>query len=256
MELKQVIESAAKPKISIIMQSYLGNYPGSRKDSQSKFLRAVKSFQNQLYKNCELIIVADDCMETKALYDVHFKHEDSIRLILVSRQAKEMSTYMKNEEGHKYYRGFPRRVGVGAATGDLITYMDSDDMLLEEHTLHLMIEYNKNPQANWWINRAWYDHEVMKFKDDNTFEDSQEYGEELPDLEERWNVSRIKEGLVVMSPWLFMHLPSPSIHWRDTWGNVSEDSDFNVRFRKQHKGGAIMNRPTYVRCHFTDKWDV
>ena len=56
MELKEIIEAAAKPKISIIMQSYLGNYPGSRKDSHSKFLRAVQSFQNQLYKNCELII--------------------------------------------------------------------------------------------------------------------------------------------------------------------------------------------------------
>ena len=172
MELKEVIEAAAKPKISIIMQSYLGNYPGSRKDSHSKFLRAVQSFQNQLYKNCELIIVADNCLETKSLYDAHFQTEDSIRLIYVSRNSKEMSTYMQNEEGSKYYRGFPRRVGVGAATGSLITYMDSDDMLLEEHTLHLMIEFNKNPDANWWINRSWYDNEVMKFKDDKTFEDS------------------------------------------------------------------------------------
>lgn len=255
MELKQVIEAAAKPRISIIMQSYLGNYPGSRKDSHSKFLRAVRSFQNQLYKNCELIIVADNCAETKALYDNHFQTEDNIRLIYVSRNSKEMSTYMKNEEGNKYYRGFPRRVGVGAATGNLITYMDSDDMLLEEHTLHLMIEFNKNPGANWWINRSWYDNEVMKFKDDKTFEDSTEYGEELPDIEGRWNITRIKEGLVVMSPWLFMHKPSASVLWRDTWGNISEDSDFNVRFRENHKGGAVMNRPTYVRCHFTDKWD-
>ena len=162
---------------------------------------------------------------------------------------------MQNEEGNKYYRGFPRRVGVGAATGNLITYMDSDDMLLEEHTLHLMIEFNKNPDANWWINRSWYDNEVMKFKDDKTFEDSTEYGEELPDVEGKWNITRIKEGLVVMSPWLFMHKPSASVLWRDTWGNVSEDSDFNVRFRENHKGGAVMNRPTYVRCHFTDKWD-
>ena len=255
MELKEVIEAAAKPKISIIMQSYLGNYPGSRKDSHSKFLRAVQSFQKQLYKNCELIIVADNCMETKSLYDAHFQTEDSIRLIYVSRNSKEMSTYMQNEEGSKYYRGFPRRVGVGAATGSLITYMDSDDMLLEEHTLHLMIEFNKNTDANWWINRSWYDNEVMKFKDDKTFEDSTEYGEELPDVEGKWNITRIKEGLVVMSPWLFMHKPSASVLWRDTWGNVSEDSDFNARFRENHKGGAVMNRPTYVRCHFTDKWD-
>lgn len=255
--LKQILESAAKPKISIVMQSYLGYYPGSRKDAARKFMRAVDSFKNQLYKNCELIIVSDDCMETKGLYDVHYKREDNIRHVLVSRQGKEMSTYQKTEDGHKYFRGYPRRIGVGAITGDLITYMDSDDVLLPEFTLSLMIEYNKNPNADWWVNRSWYDHSSLVFDGDKTFEDTNlSEKTELTDLPEKWNVTRVREGLVVMSPWLFMHKPVSDVVWRDTWGGVSEDVDFNSRLRKAHPKGAVMDRPTYVRCHFSDKWDV
>lgn len=255
--LKEILAAAAKPKISIIMQSYLGNYPGSRKDPAHKFMRAVKSFQEQLYKNCELIIVADDCMQTKGLYDSQYKNEDNIRLVYVSRQPKEKSTYMKNENGDKYFRGFPRRIGVGAATGDLITYMDSDDMLLSEHTLNLMIEYNKSPESTWWVNRSWYDHSSMVFKDDETFVDTEVKERiQIGDLPDRWNRTMVKQGLVVMSPWLLMHKPISDVKWRDTWGGISEDVDFNSRLRKEYKNGSVMNRPTYVRCHFTDKWDV
>lgn len=255
--LRQILESAAKPRISIVMQSFLGNYPGSRKDPVVKFMRAVDSFKQQLYTNCELVIVADDCMQTKNLYDIHYKNEKNIRLVLVSRQAKEMSTYAKNEEGQKYFRGFPRQVGVGASTGDLITYMDSDDYLLPDFTLSLMVEFNKNPEAMWWINRSWFDHSTMIFKDDKTFEDTDtSQKREITPLKDKWNVTRIREGLVVMSPWLLMHRPVSDVSWRDTWGGISEDVDFNSRLRQKYKNGAVMDRPSYVRCHFTDKWDV
>lgn len=255
--LKEILKAAAKPKISIIMQSFLGNYPGSRKDPDFKFMRAVKSFQTQLYKNCELIIVSDDCMQTKGLYENHYKNDDNIRFVYVSRQPKEKSTYQKNEEGHKYFRGFPRRVGVGAATGDLITYMDSDDFLLPEFTLNLMIEYNKAPDVTWWVNRSWYDHSNMVFKEDQTFIDTNsDEKREITDLPDKWNVTRVREGLVVMSPWLLMHKPVETVKWRDTWGGISEDVDFNSRLRKEYKNGAVMDRPTYARCHFSEKWDV
>ena len=67
-QLTELMENIDKPKISIIMQVYLGEYPGARTDSISKFKRAVKSFQNQIYKNCELIIVADGCTKTHQTY--------------------------------------------------------------------------------------------------------------------------------------------------------------------------------------------
>lgn len=256
MELKEVMAEIDKPKISIVMQSYLGSYPGSRQDSQSKFKRAVDSFKNQLYKNCELIIVADDCTITKAIYDREYTHDANIRLVYVSRLPNERSTYTKNDEGHKYFRGYPRRLGVAAATGSLITYMDSDDLLLEEFTLHLLLEYNRKPEATWFINRSWYDNSVMIFKDSENMNDTTAEPIELPDVPEKWNVSTVRDGKVVMSPWLLMHKPVCDILWRDTWGSISEDADFNSRLRQQYKAGHVMNRPTYVRCHFTNKWDV
>ena len=46
------IKEILKPKISIIMQSYLGEYNGSRTNAIDKFIRAVDSFNNQIY-NCK-----------------------------------------------------------------------------------------------------------------------------------------------------------------------------------------------------------
>jgi len=259
LKLKEVLENVAKPKISIIMQSYLGNYPGSRKDPAVKFMRAVKSFQEQLYKNCELIIVADNCEQTKQIYQIHYQHESNIRLVYVSRQPNERNTYVKDREGMKYFRGYPRKVGVGAATGDIITYMDSDDYLMPEFTISIMLEYNIAPDAMWWINQAWYDHSSMEFKNDETFEDTLVSEKKvIPEIneKERWNASRVKPGLVVMSPWLLVHRPTDKVQWRDTWGSTSEDADFNSRLRKEYKAGSVFSRPIYVRCHFTDKWDI
>ena len=54
------------------MQSYLGDYPGSRTEPERKFVRAVNSFLNQTNKNSELIIVSDNCKITEKLYKENF----------------------------------------------------------------------------------------------------------------------------------------------------------------------------------------
>ena len=46
-------------KISVIMQSYLGEYPGARSNPKYKFVRAVNSFLLQKHPDKELIIVSD-----------------------------------------------------------------------------------------------------------------------------------------------------------------------------------------------------
>jgi glycosyltransferase involved in cell wall biosynthesis len=254
-DLNEIMESIEKPKISIIMQSYLGDYPGSRTDAVAKFRRAVKSFQNQLYKNCELIIVSDGCAKTHQIYAREFKMDPSIKFILVDKKDTP-NMYETNDEGHKYYRGYPRRVGVGAATGELITYMDSDDFLLPEFTFTLLLTYNINTEMKWWINTKWYDNEVANWEDSpQLFSTDHSEDKPLEGLNGKWTVTRVKPGMAVMSPWLLMHKSDCTTKWRDTIGN-SEDSDFNRRLRSDHKEGMVFDRPIYVRCHYRDQWDL
>ena len=52
-------------KLSLVMQSYLGEYPGSRQNAVDKFHRAVKSVLNQNNPNWELVVIADGCKITK-----------------------------------------------------------------------------------------------------------------------------------------------------------------------------------------------
>jgi glycosyltransferase involved in cell wall biosynthesis len=254
-EIQQIMESIEKPKISIIMQSYLGDYPGSRIDSINKFRRAVKSFQNQLYKNCELIIVSDGCSKTHQIYTREFKNDPSIKFILVDKKDTP-NMYEANDEGKKYYRGFPRRVGVGAATGDLITYMDSDDFLLPEFTFTLVLMYNINTDMKWWINTKWYDNEVANWEDSpQLFSSDHVDDREIEGLSGKWTETRVKPGMAVMSPWLLMHRADCTTKWRDTI-ETSEDVDFNRRLRDTYKEGMAFDRPIYVRCHYQGLWDL
>lgn len=253
-ELSNIMESIDKPKISIIMQTYLGDYPGSRTDSINKFRRAVKSFQNQIYKNCELIIVADSCTKTQQIYSREFKGDPTIKFIFVDKDTPNM--YEENQDGHKYYRGFPRRVGVGAATGSLITYMDSDDFLLPEFTLTLVLMYNINTEMKWWINTKWYDSAVADWKDgQELFGTDHTTDREIEGLSGKWTVTQVKPGMAVMAPWLLMHKVDCTTKWRDSIG-VSEDVDFNKRIREEYKEGMVFDRPIYARCHYSNLWDI
>jgi len=62
--------------------------------------------------------------------------------------------------------------------------------------------------------------------------------------------------MFVMSPWLLMHKPSINTQWRDVYGNMSEDADFNKRMREETMNGTLFSKPIYARCHYANKWDV
>jgi glycosyltransferase involved in cell wall biosynthesis len=105
--------------ISIIMLSNLMSYEGSRKDPEAKFIRAVDSYLNQTttYPN-ELIIVSDGCEITNQLYKEHFSEIERVRLIKMP----------KSEEC--VFPGTYRQVGIDRAQYEIISYLDSDDILL------------------------------------------------------------------------------------------------------------------------------
>lgn len=253
MNIEELLSQVEKVKISIIMQVSLANYPGSRTDAVNKYRRAIKSFQAQMYENTELIIVSDGCARAHQIYAREFKQDPSIKFMLLDKNgAKDM--YEDTENG-KYYRGFPRRAGVGIATGSLITYMDSDDYLMPEFAMTLMLMYNAAPDKDWYINTSWYDNDIHSWDDNETMENTDHSAAiEIDGLASRWTPTQVKEGYAVLSPWLFMHKATCTTKWRDTIGS-SEDSDFNRRLRESYPNGYSYAKPIYVRCHYRDIWD-
>jgi len=111
--------------ISVIMPSYLGEYPGSRKNPESKFIRAVESFILSELQNKELIIVSDGCGTTNKIYNERFKDYDFITLIQVEKRSET-------------WPGELRECGRSLAKYDWITYLDTDDIYLNNHLTLVM----------------------------------------------------------------------------------------------------------------------
>lgn len=113
------------PKVSVIMASYLLSYPGSRSEPDRKFIRAVNSFKKQTYQNKELIIVSDGCPLTIQLYNRFFSNDINIKLLQIPKQ--------------QLYSGEMRNVALEESDGDIISYLDTDDVLGPNH-LEIIVE--------------------------------------------------------------------------------------------------------------------
>jgi len=104
-------------KISVIMASWCNV---QRPNMEKKVIRAIKSFVNQSWKGeKELIIISDGCVKTQEIYEANFK--DNKEIIHFSSQKQPM------------YSGGIRTIGLKIATGDIICYLDNDDVLGKEH---------------------------------------------------------------------------------------------------------------------------
>ena len=247
------------PKISVVMQAYLGDYPGSRADSVLKFHRAVKSFLNQSYKNSELIIASDGCKITMQHYEEYYKDNNLVKFVYVDKHGLP-NMYEEKIKGYKYYRGIPRQAGSSLATGELITYIDSDDYLHPKFLYEIAYMFNKAPkEAVWYLNNAWYDHVNILTHDVSDI--IEPYTKEslinIPFLNAKFIKTQVKQGLIVNTPWLLTHRADIKTRWKDTVGTTSEDVDFGRRLREDYKGlGFLFSAPTYIRCHYTGLWDV
>lgn len=102
--------------ISVVMVSYLGDYPGARKNPIQKFIRAVNSFLEQTLKESELIILSDGCEVTRDVIQEHFSGEDRIKLVMCEKRQG--------------WPGALRQKGIEMAKYDYITYLDTDDFIM------------------------------------------------------------------------------------------------------------------------------
>lgn len=242
-------------RISYIMQSYLGQYPGSRSDSSTKFIRAVQSFLDQTHKDSELIIVSDGCEKTHQLYYELFKAEPRIKYIYVDKDTPNMY------EGEvKYYRGLPRQVARSIATGEITTYMDSDDFLLPHAASTLNEIWSRAELTKGWalIDR-WYDNEAMlrHKKIDSIILEPELH--EFNSLDGKWIMSRMSHpSYVLQATWAISHRSHAITKWKDVVGETySEDTAFSRSLIKEFgvQNGFLIQSAYYVRCHYTGLWD-
>lgn len=109
------------PKISVIIPTY---------NSENTILRCIKSIQSQTYNNLEIIIVNDGSKDNTERIVNELKRIDSrIKLISISNGGVSHA----------------RNTGIENATGEYITFVDSDDTIkrdMYEHLIWLMDEYN------------------------------------------------------------------------------------------------------------------
>ncbi len=105
--------------ISVVMASYLTPYKGSSKNRVHSFQRAVDSFLKNNYPNKELLICSDGCELTNSIYYEKYKNNSEIKLITLPKQPM--------------FSGNVREAGLIAASGDVITYLDSDDIIGVNH---------------------------------------------------------------------------------------------------------------------------
>jgi glycosyltransferase involved in cell wall biosynthesis len=137
-------------KISVVMPVYLGEYQfGVHKNAshpEDKFMRSVSSFLDQIHEDKELIIVSDGCDKAENIYYNEFSKEQQIVFIKIPKQS--------------LYGGRTRQTGVEMATGDVICYLDHDDMIGQKH---LLIINDNFDTANYdWV---YYNDHLVKSSD-------------------------------------------------------------------------------------------
>ena len=166
---------------------------------------------------------------------------------------------------NKYYRGLPREVGRTIATGDIISYIDTDDYLLENAVLILKKAWETtlkhNPNTTFITNTEWYDN-ILALEYPLLYN---QVTKTLPDIKIKglpssWYNVVLKEGHLVVGPPFQSHKAEMPVKWKDTGGDTgipySEDKLF-IDSAMQNPLVIIeaTRSPVYVRCHLANKWD-
>jgi len=133
-------------KISIIIPSYLGDYPTASTDRENKLIRAVSSALNQTYKDIEIIVIADKCNKTMEIMALNFT------------PSKKLGVYHINYEvlskKHILFTGMPRNTGLKKATGNYVMYLDIDDMYEPDHVENVVSQLNGEDWV-WFDDQRW-----------------------------------------------------------------------------------------------------
>lgn len=248
-------------KISVVMQAYLGDYPGSRIFAREKFVRAVNSFLSQTHPEKELIIVADGCVFTKHIFELVYSSNPLIRLLCIDPKDIPRRPKTLTPDGKRYYRGAARALGVRHATGEIVTYLDSDDLILPHYLAQMHTIWKQYPERYVWANNATriiHASMVKDFKDNvakrvlhQKMVDLAAYG-----IHDDFFINlSVPHATVNCASYMLSHRRDMKVQWKDSV-EVSEDVDLMQRIQETYPAGYFrIEIPGYVVCH-THTWDV
>lgn len=267
-------------KISVVMQSYLGHYPGARSRPKEKFVRAINCFLSQTYKDKELIIVSDGCKETKKIYDLIYKDNPLIKFRFLSRQKNEKLMYVGEKNSQQivtYRRGKPRRIGNEMASGDLVCYYDTDDIMLPNRLSDIYRDWKDKPKEIKWSSNPIRIMHLEKWKMPKDEEQKQIEIEKRKKLQyslERYGIYEpfyvevsVPRNYIAAASAALVHRRKIKTKWEDSElittaegkviSGLTEDHKFLNSMRKNDdpKGFRQENICTVV-CHYKDLWDV
>jgi glycosyltransferase involved in cell wall biosynthesis len=225
-------------KISVIMPSLVMEYQNSATNRVEKLQRAINGFLQQDYYRKELVIVADHCYDTlRVLYNMNLVpvKDESGNLL----NANVLDEVIPLAHGIKFIhctnvpkRGFSgelRNIGIAAATGNLITYLDSDDAIDSLHLTEIAANF---PVTTDWV-----------YYNDYVAENAN-----LSSLRERDNV--LQQGRIGTSG--ITHKKSLPVFWKDGYGH---DWDFVQQLMANSSNYTKIKTPGYVVCHIPGQID-
>lgn len=208
--------------ISVIMPSYLGEYPGCAVDRQSKFLRAVRSFiRASRGLDVELIIVSDGCDVTERLYWRRFSFYKNIRFAKLEKQP--------------LFSGRVRQLGIEMARGRWIAYLDSDDYFGSDHLRLLRRAMDQHSDCEWLY-----------------------YDDATPRVKRKWmrTYHKVRPRHVELQPErigtsALFHSNSGRVFWGDGYGH-----DWQLIERLLSLPHAKIAEAQYMVCHIPGEIDA
>ncbi len=212
------------PHVSVIMASFLGEYPGCASDRISKFSRAVDSFVRNTLEDKELIIVADNCLITQEIYKEKYSRNPYIRFHNFNKKQPLFS-------------GSLRSKGIELAQGKLICYLDTDDFIGVPH-----IEVLRNAMNNNNFDWAYYnDYLYLGPKKDSTTTNTQ------------MRETGFFKGKIGTSS--ICHFKDLNVNWDDCDG-YGHDWKFVNKLMEASKNYGKIYGPSYNVCHSPKLFDT
>lgn len=208
-------------KVSVVMASFLGNYPGNTcENKDKKFIRAVNSFLNQSYTGeKELIIVGDGCQKTKEIYESNWLQNKEIKYFGSPKQPM--------------YAGGIRDIGIKIADGDIICYLDNDDVFGKTHLETIVSQFTD--EIDW----VYYDDYMVLNKEFTKFQ--KRY------CDPRW-ASIGTSSISHRNPKFCSKFSN--LLWFNGYGH-----DFLVVLKLAALGGRfkkLKDKPQYIVCHYAN----